>query len=172
VAPLWRTLLVPTDFSECSDRALELAATLARIHDAKVVLLHASELTHGIAPSTLLRPDRAAIAVTAEELLRTSAHEQLRAQVARSGDGLSIEVRVALGRAEDCIARIADETRADLIVMGTHGRTGIAHALLGSVAERTLRSSRVPVLTVRKPDSSPHDHHTAAERELEDEASG
>jgi universal stress protein A len=61
---------------------------------------------------------------------------------------------IRYGRAHDEIVKCAEEQKADLIVMGTHGRTGLAHLLVGSVTERVVRTSKVPVLTVPQPDHS------------------
>ena len=65
--------------------------------------------------------------------------------------GLAVETRVLIASAESAILEVATEQRADLIVMGTHGRQGLSHALLGSVAEKVVRLSTVPVLTARLP---------------------
>ena len=168
----WRTILVPTDFSESADAALTLAGRLAVLHGAKIILLHASELKSGIERSTLVHPEGRADPVTAERFLRASADDQMRAQAARCTDAAHVELLVELGRADECILRVAHDVGADVIVMGTHGRTGLAHLLLGSVTERIVRTSKVAVLTVRRPDATPHDLRTNAERALEDETVG
>lgn len=168
----WRTILVPTDFSDCSDAALILASRLAAIQDAKIVLLHASELAGGIEPSMLVHPDGQAEPVTAERFLRASAEERLRAQAERCGGEVPIALRVELGPPDETILRVAHGAGADVIIMGTHGRTGLAHLIVGSVAERVVRTSPVAVLTVRRPDATPHDARTKAERDLEDETAG
>jgi universal stress protein A len=168
----WQTILVPTDFSECSDAALTLAGRLAGIHEAKLVLLHASELTGGIEPSMIVHPDGESRPVTAERFLRTSAEEKLRAQAARCLGDVPVHLRVELGRPDESILRVAHGVGADVIVMGTHGRSGLAHLLVGSVAERVVRASPIAVVTVRRPDATPHDSRTNAERDLEDETAG
>ena len=69
-------------------------------------------------------------------------------------DGIQPTKFIRFGRPHDEITKLADEAKCDLIIMGTHGRTGLAHLLVGSVAERVVRTSKVPVLTVPMPDHS------------------
>ena len=85
---------------------------------------------------------------------------------------MPIALRVELGTPEETILRVAHGVGADVIIMGTHGRRGLAHLIVGSVAERVVRTSPVAVLTVRRPDAMPHDSRTNAERDLEDETAG
>jgi nucleotide-binding universal stress UspA family protein len=145
----WQTLLVPHDYSPCADRALAMAADLARLHQARIVLLHVTHLPPGLtadaqisdANGNMIRVDAYAEAAAAREL-------ESRAEPLRQG-GLAVEVRSALGAVADEIIEVAGIEKADLIVMGTHGRTGLAHVLLGSMTEKVLRQAPVPVLTVR-----------------------
>lgn len=135
-------ILVPTDFSPCSEQALDYALELAEKLGANVQLLHVigipsygvPELGVGITATmmdNLIADNQAAL----DELART-----------RKGIGQTL---VRAGDARDVILQTAEELEADLIVMGTHGRRGLSRALLGSVAEMIVRTSPVPVLTVR-----------------------
>lgn len=139
-------ILVPSDFSPASDAALACAKDVAIKFNARLSLLHVvtdpkatgfwtPEVYVPSSPETqerFLREARELLesALTANEKTRFSAHIEARIGAAASG-----------------IRDFAREQNVDLIVMGTHGRTGLAHLLLGSVAERVLRSSPCPVLT-------------------------
>lgn len=139
-------VLVPTDFSEAAERAVELAIEVASTHGARLTLFHASWLP----------PDAyAAYAVHADgndwssDAVARAARKTLEAALARVRARYpSAESAVAFGEAWHRILECADQRGADLIVMGTHGRRGLAHAVLGSVAEKVVRSAKVPVLTV------------------------
>ena len=143
-----RRILHPTDFSPSSDAALRLAAVLAKDHDAQVVLLHVIEPppvgSSGAvpAPPPGLPPSRAEV-------------EQRLSALAATLPELRTECRVAEGPAADAILEAAQETGCDVIVMGTHGRTGLARLLVGSVAEKVVRHAPCPVLTVKSPQATP-----------------
>ena len=140
-------ILVPTDFSRGSDHALKYADMLRRQTGAKLSVLHVVEdptLT-GIWPDVYVSelPDIRAG-------LREHARTSLAAQLKRLRlDRLTADV--ALGMTAQVIAAMAEQQKCDLIVMGTHGRSGFAHVVLGSVAERVLRMAPCPVLVVREP---------------------
>ncbi len=141
-----RTILVPTDFSEDADAALEIARDLAKRFGAKIHLLHAYTLLP-FAPSPWNAGLGAQFAVeirSGAEKALMEVHQKLLA------DGLRVESEVEEGAPASLIVEVARRLSADLIVMGTSGRTGLAHVLLGSVAERTLRLAPCPVLTVRR----------------------
>lgn len=136
-----RCILVPVDFSASSLEALQLALALARRYDARLVLLHV------IAPP---HPDMLIDATQIERDVHAAAHERL----TRLADATkkiwprtSRELRT--GHPVTTIIALASRTNADLIVIGTHGRTGFKRALIGSVAERVVRHAPCPVLTVR-----------------------
>ncbi len=140
-------ILCPVDFSETSDRALEYALALAERLGAAVTVLHVYQLpTYALADGTLELPP-----YLADELKKRLA-ERLE-QLVRGKANTALETRSKLSEgipyAE--ILRAAKEEGADLIVLGTHGRTGLSHMLIGSVAERVVRASAVPVLTIRAP---------------------
>ena len=162
-----KTILVPLDDSEHSAVALQWGASLAQHYGAQLLLLHVvpkavEELPPPgsgsgalIGPSSveqLVRPGGTSAAeglliehvAQAETALAALARTQLPAPVPAT-------VRVAVGRPAEEILRVAEEAGVDLIVMGTHGRTGLQHVLLGSVAEKVVRLAPCPVLIVRQP---------------------
>ncbi|HVS38323.1 MAG TPA: universal stress protein [Gemmataceae bacterium] len=138
-----RTILVPTDFSERSGHAFRLACSLARDHGARVVVLYVQ------------RPDVVCVAeyaTYAPDPIRTPADvkEKLCARQAIDPD-VVVECRVAEGDPAAAIVHAAKELDADLIVMGTHGRRGLARLLLGSVADAVCRKSPCPMLKLKPP---------------------
>lgn len=142
----FQRILAATDFSEAAHAAVGLAAAVARDAGAELTVLHVCEVPPyadtGPIPYDVLTPLAAAAQARLDELLREvrAVHPGVRALL-------------KLGAPWEEILAAARETRADLIVMATRGRRGLAHALLGSVAERVLRLSEVPVLTVRGRDA-------------------
>ncbi len=143
-------ILVPTDFSPQSDSALDYAATLAEAFKASLVLLYVFEdpfATAAYAPDVhgSGRPK-------ATQPMIQSDQTQLGSRVARAQQaGLSVTSDFVWGNPSKIIPEYAAAQGIDLIVMGTHGRTGVAHLLLGSVAERVVRMAPCPVLAVRAP---------------------
>lgn len=144
-------ILAPTDFSPGAEPALRWAMGLAERFGARVTLLHVLDLSLGALAG--LSPDVAAMPATVElaDRARADAHEQMRRLVARFPDATSL---LREGTARAAIIEVAREIGADLIVMGTHGRTGLAKVFFGSVAEHVVRHSPVPVLTVRQTDAA------------------
>ncbi len=139
-----RTLLVPTDFSEHADRALEYAGGLARELGAKVEILHAYQ-----APLVELTPYHLALPVSVLEGVRDVAREKLEALCEKlTTEGVDAHGRLCEGIPAEVIVNTAADLKVDMIVMGTRGNTGLKHVLLGSVAERTLRRAGCPVLTL------------------------
>ena len=146
-------ILVPTDFSPTADEALDYAFGLAERFGASVELLHVLDdpfVSDGMAAEAY---------ITEAPQLRTAmlqdAREKLRHR-AGSGAGIQAATEVLFGHGARTIAEYAAERGANLIVMGTHGRTGFAHLLVGSVAERLVRIAPCPVLTVRHPEAKKH----------------
>jgi universal stress protein A len=138
-----RTILHPTDLSERSEHAFRAACSLARDHGARLVVLYVQHPdVVGFAEYTAYVPDP----------IRTPADlkETLSARHA-TDPGLGIEYRVAEGDPAAQIVHAAKELHANLIVMGTHGRTGLGRILMGSVAEAVSRSAPCPVLTLKAP---------------------
>ena len=129
-------VLVPTDFSVCSMWALRYAEEMARRFGAEILLLH---VDGSLAPySELAEARHAAVRKELEEL----------ATVLRDR-GVPSRGELRCGGFAEEILKLAGTEHADLIVMGTHGRTGLPHVLMGSVAESVSRRSTCPVLTVR-----------------------
>jgi nucleotide-binding universal stress UspA family protein len=140
-----RTILVPTDFSEHADRALDYAVELATRFGATLHLIHAIPV-----PAMGVHEIGVAYNAMAIASLTKAAQEALDARKARYRERLEIaSARCEIGDARDVIDRAAETLGVDLIVMGTHGRRGIRRFLLGSVAETVVRSAPCPVLTVR-----------------------
>jgi len=164
----FKHLLVPTDFSEPANNALRYAIEEAVLHQAKVTLLHVLPadtrtdvhyVTGAPAPGPqgsfdVLAGGRVggSAPMAQPEIVRrdqtAEAQTQLRDLIANAFQG-PWDVEVALGHPADTIVRIAQERAVDLIVMSTHGRTGLQHVLLGSVAEKVVRLAPCPVLTVK-----------------------
>jgi nucleotide-binding universal stress UspA family protein len=137
-----KNILVATDFGESSDSAVEFAAYLANVFGAALTLLHSFEI-----PALGLDG-----AVPFPVDLITPLHDEAKRNLATR----LAELQKVVPRAQSvltsgspcaAILEASDQRGADLIVMGTHGRRGLSRALLGSVAERTVRLSRIPVLT-------------------------
>ena len=141
----FRRILVPVDFSDHSARALETAQELAKAFDATLLLLHCYQVNPGaVSPYGIVLPegfDREVREAAARRL------EEWRDKAAATG--LEVEAHLSSTFPSMGIADAATEEKADLIVMGTRGLSGLKHVLLGSVAERTLRTAPCPVLTVK-----------------------
>lgn len=143
----FRQILVPVDFEGPSQEALEVAVDLALTFDAKLTLIHAWEVpAAAYAAMTYVPADfwTAIEQAATEQLKSTLEHVQKRLPRAES--------ILAKGPPAHEVLAAAGRTKADLIVMGTHGRRGMSHVLLGSVAEKIVRLSPVPVLTIRGKD--------------------
>lgn len=139
-----KVILVPTDFSVSAETALDYALQLAAKLGAKVYVMHAYQLPVVGFPDGVLLPT----AEIASKIINW-AQSQLAACVARRKES-SVDIVPILKQADprDAVISAAEDLSADLVVMGTHGRHGLARALIGSVAESVVRTSTVPVLTV------------------------
>ncbi len=144
----YRKILVPVDGSKASQRGLREAVRLAKEQDARIVLLHVVDEFYVVAS-----PEMGAYSADMVELLRKSGKrllEKARAVVAKQGVKVDTVMREIIGGpAAGEIVRQARKIRADLIVIGTHGRRGIRRVVMGSDAEQVVRTSPVPVLMVR-----------------------
>lgn len=143
----WKRILCPVDFSETARAAMETAIELSGRFDAELVLVHAYPI-----PGYTF-PDGSAVA--SSRMLQDLSDEAARhleewRDLAVKAGAKRVSVETAVGDPAGEIVRVAQESRIDLVVMGTHGRTGIEHALMGSIAERVVRRAKCPVLTVRK----------------------
>lgn len=141
-------ILAATDFSPCADRAVDCAAFLAGACSAPLDILHVVE----VPPD--MHPDEAATDQFFEQR-RRKAEQPLEQLVQRLvADGVAAKWRQRFGIPSQQVNAAADECQSDLVVVGTHGQTGLPHILLGSTAERIIRGAPCPVLTVRAlPDS-------------------
>jgi nucleotide-binding universal stress UspA family protein len=139
-----KIILVPTDFSVAAESALDEALGLASKLGAKVYVLHAYQLPIVGFPDGVLVPS----AEIASRVV-TWAQSELTACVAKRKES-SVEIVPILKQADprEAVLAVAEEISADLIIMGTHGRKGLARALIGSTAEAVVRTSPVPVMTV------------------------
>ncbi|RYJ08414.1 universal stress protein [Halogeometricum borinquense] len=144
VAYPYGDVLVPTDGSDGAAAALDPAVDIASTYDAR---LHALSVVDPMAMGIDARPDR--IAEQLEDAARTAVETV--EERARDASISAIKTAVESGPPYRAIRSYADANDIDLIVMGTHGRSGIERYLLGSVAEKTVRTSSVPVMTVRRP---------------------
>lgn len=137
-----KTMLVTTDGSRTAKAAAEYAATIAKCENAKVVVLSVVHL-HQYGDTTVYAGNET-FAAAAREAVDTQV-EALRAMgIETTGRTWETETDFV----QDAIEQVAEEVGADMIVMGTHGRHGLDRALLGSVADRVLRHSKVPMLVV------------------------
>jgi nucleotide-binding universal stress UspA family protein len=144
-----KTILVATDFDTCAEAALDQALALARPLHARVYLFHAYTLPVAAFPGGKFAP-RAQIAPAIVASARASLEDAVDRHK-RRGDADEVELVPVLeqgDRPSEAVLAAVTRLGADLVVVGTHGRHGFQHALLGSVAESLVRASPVPVLTV------------------------
>ncbi len=137
-----RVIIHPTDFSERSETALQIARRLTCDHGAQLIILH-------VAPPEILIDGKSAVAI--DPLVYRVPLEELCERVAGRDLKNAPDPRLGRGDAATEILHTTREFQCDLIVMGTHGRTGLGRLLMGSVAEKVLRGADCPVLTVRVP---------------------
>jgi len=138
-------ILVPVDFSQCSLKALQYAVAFARQFKASITLLYVvqqyylpGDFTGGLDYSALER-----------EIEENSARELEAIANQQVGKKAPWKVLLRMGRPVDQISQVADELNVDLIILATHGHTGLKHVVLGSTAENVVRHAPCPVLTVR-----------------------
>jgi len=141
-----RHILVPIDFSECSKQALRYAVPMAKERGASLTLLYVVAPVYGVG-------EYGAIDSTAlEARMRAAGEQELAKLVAEEVRGeVAAKSLVRVGAPAMEIVEAALELRADLVVLATHGRTGLKHVLIGSVAEHVVRRAPCPVLVVREP---------------------
>ncbi len=137
-----QTILHPTDFSASSDGAFQLTCALARDYGARVVVLHVW------VPPVIVYGE--GVVPPVPEEYQAESREKLE-RVQSQDPKVALEHRFVEGDAATEILRQAGETKADLIVMGTHGRKGLTRFLMGSVAEQVVRRAPCPVVTVKTP---------------------
>lgn len=141
-----KKILFPTDFSTCSDAGLSHATALAKESGAKLIVLHveepppaygAGEMYYGVPD-----PDNPTL-------------RRMLADVKPTDSSVPYEHRLVIGDPASEIVAVADEEKVDLIVLGTHGRTGLKRLLMGSVAEAVVRKATCPVITFKAPHDAP-----------------
>jgi len=138
----FRHILVPVDFGEASEHAIDLALTIGMRFDALVTLLHVSWM-----PPYYYSAYAEGLAFPIDEM-ETKAKKLLEDTLAKvRGRYSRVETKMLPGEPWEKILEAAKDMNADLIVMGTHGRRGVARVFLGSVAEKVVRRSPIPVLT-------------------------
>jgi universal stress protein A len=143
-SPIPKVILVPCDFSDCSRHALDYAAGLAKHSGGNLVLLHVIE---PVQPGFLIE---GTVSRQAQGRMRERATRELAAMMKLHAGGAHAGCALVKGgKPWEVIVSVASRIAADLIVIGTHGYTGLKHGLLGSVAERVVRHAPCPVLTVR-----------------------
>jgi len=144
----FRKILVPVDFSDHSRRALEVAIELAKSFEAELHVVHCCPTRPvGGLPFGIALPD-----FYADEVRQAALGHLERWADKASAAGVRTHTHLSSIQASLGIAGMAEEIEPDLIVMGTRGASRLAHVLLGSVAERTVRTARCPVLTVKATD--------------------
>lgn len=141
-----KKILVPIDFSDCAKKALQYAIPFAEQHSAEIVLLYVAPSPayaggeYGIIDTSAMNAE---LTTAGEKRLETFATEELRAKV-------PVETMVRTGSPTAEIIDVASKVPADIIVISTHGYSGLKHVLLGSVAEHVVRHAPCPVLVVRE----------------------
>jgi universal stress protein A len=133
-------ILFPTDFSHTGDAALEMATVLAKDAGATLLIVHVEEppVAYGGGEMYYGLPE--------------PAHDEIKRmlrEVKPTRDDVQFEHRLVTGDPPSAIVRLAEEENVDLVVMGTHGRTGLSRLLMGSVAEAIVRRAKCPVLTYK-----------------------
>jgi nucleotide-binding universal stress UspA family protein len=136
-----RTILHPTDFSESSDKAFQVACSLARDRAAQLLVLHV------VPPPLATLGGTQAIPPVVEEFDLQTPRKLLAA--IKEPPGVTMLTRLEVGDETDIIVEVANEIGPEMIVMGTHGRTGLNRLLMGSVAEHVVRRAECPVLTLK-----------------------
>ncbi len=144
----WKRICCPIDFSDASRAAMEVAADLARRTSADLVLLHAYPIPGYTFPDGSVVASPRMMQELADQAQRHL--EEWRATADKIVGG-RVTIEKAIGEPAAEIVAFAKDRGVDLLVLGTHGRTGLEHALMGSIAERVVRRAHCPVLTVRPP---------------------
>lgn len=143
---MYERILLPTDGSDLANQAFEHALDLAETYDAELHFVYAVDVPTevGDIDASMVRRELENVGEEASESLAHRAEEA----------GLDVTTELLRGRPHEAILNYADENDVDLIVMATHGRSGLDRYLLGSVTEKVVRLSDVPVLTVRAGEDS------------------
>ena len=156
---MFNVILVPLDSSRFSSRAIDYAVDIARRFDARIILMQAVLPATPVMPAAdVIGPSPAAARIMVEE-----ARKQDKRNVARAksylkrklkeieSSGVNGAYRIAVGRPAYTIMELCKKEHVDLVVMTTHGKSGLKRAILGSVADEVIRNSKTPVLAIRPP---------------------
>jgi nucleotide-binding universal stress UspA family protein len=144
---LIKSIMVPIDFSEYSKNAFKYAIDFAKLFNAKMYLIYVVEPI--IYPADF---SMGQVAIPSADIdLQTRANEELINLAKTIGSGLQIETIIKTGKPFFEIIESAKEKDVDLIIIATHGHTGVEHLLFGSTAEKVVRKAPCPVLTLREP---------------------
>lgn len=149
-----RTILHPTDLSDSARPALELACALARDYKAELIVVHV------VPPTRVFAPDGIAVPFPTEQPYETLVRL---AKVHPIDPQVKADHRLLEGEPAEEILKVARDVNADMIVMGTHGSSGLTRLLVGSVAESVMRKAPCPVLTIRGPFHLAPTHAASAE---------
>jgi nucleotide-binding universal stress UspA family protein len=143
-----RSILLPTDFSECGNYALPYATSLARKFGASIIFLHVIEpIVPSVGYSGMTEP--LPIADISDRLEDSAERELPKFAECEECAGLEVEEMIVHGEAASEIVRVAKDREIDLIVVSSHGRTGLGRILFGSTAEAVVRHASCPVLVVK-----------------------
>ncbi len=147
-----RSILFPTDFSECANFALSYATSFARQANASIICVHVIEpVVPTVGYTGMAEP--LPIADISDQLADSAERELPKIAECDECAGLQVEEVIAHGDAASEIVRVAGERGVDLIVISSHGRTGLGRMLFGSTAESVVRHAPCPVLVVKPPQS-------------------
>ncbi|HVZ35090.1 MAG TPA: universal stress protein [Polyangiaceae bacterium] len=142
----FQRILVPVDYSPHSELAVRTAASLAALYRASMTLVHVYLPPISALPGGFVFQSEPEVDWVFAKL---GSYLGALAEKARAAGAANVATRIVMGAPATALCDLASDERFDLMVMGTHGRTGLNHALLGSVAERVARLAPCPVLTVR-----------------------
>lgn len=144
----FKIIIVPVDFSDHSLRALPYAISLAERFDAKLKIVYVSEPSLQVSDAAWVHVDDRAID---EKHLAECRRNMQKLVLNQIPDDVPADAEILSGNPVDRIIRYAEDVNADLIVMATHGRSGLSHVLMGSTAEHVVRRAPCPVLTLKHP---------------------
>jgi nucleotide-binding universal stress UspA family protein len=151
-------ILVATDFSPDSERAIETALELVSPDGGRVTLLHVCQVPAYTTPDLGMYVPSPELMADITHAARTELEKQ---RAAYEGRGCALDVEWVIGVAAEEIVRYASEHSYDLIVVGSHGKRGLRRFVLGSVAEKVVRTAHTPVLTVHAPEAAAEDQAAA-----------
>ena len=144
---MYKKILVPLDGSDLAEAVLPHVESLAKANDAQVVIVRVA-----LNPATEFAMTDPYIAGQMVQSLESNAKEYLNEMCKRlTEQGLKVTMQIAEGPIADSILQVATDEKIDLIAMSTHGRSGVARWLIGSIADKVVRGANIPVLLIRPP---------------------